>query len=340
VKDASIIAEGWHQIAGQAHAEVNALTIAGNNAQGATAYITLEPCSHYGKTPPCAEALIAAGITTVVYGMQDPNPQVAGQGLAKLKAAGITVIGPVLEKDAKALNIGFIQRMESGKPWVFAKAASSLDGRTAMQSGESQWITGEEARNDVQNLRARSCAIITGVGTVMQDDPALTVRNKALEVNGVLRQPLRVIVDSQLQTPISSKVLQQPKQCLIVYATATQEQVAAFTQAGITTLCLANVEGKVDLSKLIAELAKRQCNEIMIESGAKLLGAFLQAKLIDELVLYMAPTLLGSDARPLAALPLTAMSEQIRFDIKDIRHVGNDIRWQLMPQYNATITHK
>lgn len=336
VKDTNIIAEGWHQVAGQGHAEVNALKIAGSNAQGAIAYITLEPCSHHGKTPPCADALIAAGIKTVVFAMQDPNPQVAGQGIEKLQAAGIKVIGPVLEQDAQSLNVGFIQRMKTGKPWLFAKAASSLDGRTAMSSGESQWITGAAAREDVQKLRARSCAIITGVGTVLLDDPALTVRDQALSVNGLLRQPLRVVVDSQLKTSLAAKILQHPEQCLIVYAQASTDKIAAFKKANIETVCLPGADGKVDLTQLIKELGKRQCNEVMIESGAKLLGAFLKAQLVDELVLYMAPTLLGSAARPLAALPLVTMNEQIRFDVKDIRSVGNDIRWQLTPQYEAT----
>jgi len=335
VKNGQIIAEGWHQKAGQGHAEVNALTNAGVEASGTTAYVTLEPCAHMGKTPPCADALIRAGVSVVVYGMCDPNPLVAGKGLARLEAAGVEVIGPVLEADARALNIGFIQRMEKGKPWVFAKAASSLDGRTAMQSGESQWITGEAARADVQKLRAKSCAIVTGVGTVMQDDPALTVRDDRLATRGEIRQPLRVIVDSQLQTPLNAKILQLPGKALVVYANASVEKQAQFAAAGIETLCLANTELKVDLTALMAELAKRQCNEVMIESGAKLLGAMMREQIIDELYLYMAPTLLGSSARPIAALPFEHMHQQVRFDVKDMRKVGDDIRWQLQPQYSS-----
>jgi diaminohydroxyphosphoribosylaminopyrimidine deaminase/5-amino-6-(5-phosphoribosylamino)uracil reductase len=336
VKQGQVMGEGWHAKAGCAHAEVNALVAAGDNARGATAYVTLEPCAHTGKTPPCADALIRAGVATVVYAMRDPNPLVAGKGLARLQEAGITVLGPILEADARALNPGFIQRMETGKPWVFAKAASSLDGRTAMQSGESQWITGTAARGDVQKLRARSCAIVTGVGTVMQDDPALTVRDMALSLMDELRQPLRVIVDSQLQTPLHARILQLPGKVLVVYAQASVEKQAQFAGAGIETQCLANSEGKVDLQAMMRELAKRQCNEVMVESGAKLLGALLREQLVDELYLYMAPTLLGSNARPLAALPFEHMHQQLRFTIKDMRKVGEDVRWQLQPHYSST----
>jgi diaminohydroxyphosphoribosylaminopyrimidine deaminase/5-amino-6-(5-phosphoribosylamino)uracil reductase len=339
VKDGNIIGEGWHKVAGSGHAEVNALLAAraaGQITQGATAYVTLEPCSHFGKTPPCADALIEAGIVKVVFGMQDPNPKVAGQGLARLQAAGVEVTGPVLEPDAKSLNTGFIRRMETGKPRVFAKAASSLDGRTAMQSGESQWITGPAARADVQKLRAGSCAIITGVGTVLQDNPALTVRDESLGLEGLpLRQPLRVIVDSHLQTPLDAKILQQPGNSLLVYAQASPERIEEYSSIGIETCCLCSSEGKVDLQELMVELTNRQCNEVMLESGAKLLGAFLQAQLLDEIYLYMAPTLLGSSARPLAALPLENMNEQIRFDIKELRKVGDDVRWQLTPCYQS-----
>jgi diaminohydroxyphosphoribosylaminopyrimidine deaminase/5-amino-6-(5-phosphoribosylamino)uracil reductase len=334
VKEGKIIAEGWHEQAGCGHAEIQALASAQEPVTGAIAYVTLEPCSHHGKTPPCADALIKAGIKTVVYGMQDPNPQVAGQGLARLQAAGIDVTGPVLEQDCRALNPGFIQRMETGRPRVFAKVASSLDGRTAMQSGESQWITGSAARADVQKLRAQSCAIVTGVGTVMQDNPLLTVRDESLAIAGLpLRQPLRVIVDSHLQTPEDAAILHQPGKSLLVYAEATPAKLSAMAAMGLETVCIANAEGKVDLQKLLVELGRRQCNEVMLESGAKLLGAFLQAQLVDELYLYMAPTLLGSSARPLAALPLENMSQQLRFDVKDMRNVGDDIRWQLALRY-------
>lgn len=333
VRDSRIIGEGWHVQAGCGHAEVNALASAKEPVAGATAYVTLEPCSHHGKTPPCADALIEAGVKVVVYGMQDPNPQVVGSGLKRLQDAGIEVIGPVLEQDAQALNPGFIRRMQTGRPRVVAKLASSLDGRTAMQSGESQWITGPAARADVQKLRARSCAIVTGVGTVMQDNPALTVRDEMLAVNGVLRQPLRVLVDSQLQVPMGARILQQPGRCLLVYVRGKVGKLEALESMGVETLQLANADGKVDLVALVEELGRRQCNEVMVEAGAKLAGAFLREGLLDELVLYMAPTLLGSLARPLFELPMEYMHEQLRCKVKDVRMVGDDVRWQLQPQY-------
>lgn len=333
VKDNVVIAEAWHQKAGEGHAEANALLIAGDNAKGATAYITLEPCSHQGKTPPCANALIKSGIKQVVYAMQDPNPLVAGKGIIQLQAAGIKVLGPLLEQDAKELNKGFIKRMTHGLPWVFAKVASSIDGRTAMQSGESQWITGTAARADVQRLRARSCAIITGVGTVLQDDPALTVRDQQYAYSGVLRQPLRVIVDSQLQTPLTAKILQEADPVLIVYAQGNNDKLAALANIHIETQQLSDVSGRVDLTALLKLLAERQCNEVMIESGAKLLGAFIKEQLLDEMYLYMAPTFLGSSARPVAALPLEKMSEQLRWNVKELRQVGDDVRWQMSPVY-------
>lgn len=338
VKNDHIIGEGWHQKAGEAHAEINALAAAGTDAHGATAYVTLEPCSHHGKTPPCAHALVEAGIARVVYALQDPNPEVAGKGIAYLKAAGIAVSGPILEEEAAELNIGFNQRMRVGKPWVFAKIASSIDGRTAMQSGESQWITGAAARADVQKLRARSCAIVTGIGTVLQDNPALTVRDEHLQVAGLpLRQPLRVIVDSHLQTPITAKILHEPGHCLLAYANgetpAAKSKIAALLQQGVELIKLPNANGKVNLQALILELAARQCNEIMVESGASLQGALLREQLLDELYIYMAPVMLGSNARPLAMLPFDNMSQQLRLQIKEIRQIGDDIRWQVKPLY-------
>ena len=337
VQNGAVIGSGWHQQAGQGHAEVNALADAaanGHDVRGACVYVTLEPCSHVGKTPPCADALITAGVARVVYAMQDPNPQVAGRGLDKCRAAGITVIGPLLESEAQALNAGFIQRMTTGLPRVTAKMAASLDGRTAMASGESQWITGPAARADVQALRARSCAIITGSGTVLADNPQLNVRDAAFAgVDGRLRQPLRVIVDSRLRTPLDAKILSPQAQVLLVYAQAEAVQLQALAQQGIETLALPDATGAaVDLSALLVELGRRQCNEVLVEAGATLLGAFLQQQLLDVLVLYTAPTLLGSDARSMALLPLTQMHEQIRFHVGDIRLVGDDIRWRLQPQ--------
>ena len=335
--DNPLIAEGWHQQAGQGHAEVNALADARDkrlNLSTTTAYVTLEPCSHFGRTPPCAEALVSAGVERVVYGMMDPNPSVSGRGLALLKAAGIQVDGPLLEAECEALNPGFIKRMKTGLPRVFAKTATSLDGRTAMQSGESQWITGPAARADVQKLRAGSCAIITGVGTVLHDAPALTVRDERLALPGQTpRQPLRVVVDSQLRMAVNATILTGLGNALVVYANASAERLAAFSDAGIETLQLANIDGKVDLAALLVALAERQINEVMVESGAKLLGAFLQEQLVDDIYWYMAPTLLGSDARAAADLPFDRMNQQIRLDVIDTRHVGNDLRWHVRPQY-------
>ena len=339
--DQQIIGESWHKKAGLGHAEVNAITDClrqNNKTQNATAYVTLEPCSHQGRTGACTEALIKAGISRVVYAMLDPNPLVAGSGIDRLKAAGIQTDGPLLADEAARLNRGFIQRMQTQRPYLFAKSAASLDGRTAMQSGESQWITGPEARADVQKLRASSCAIITGSGTVLNDNPSLTVRDPSLLYqdgeNHILRQPLRVIVDSQLQTPIGAAVLSPAEQCLVVFASAPEQRLKAFKDKGIETLQLANQDAKVDLSALLLELGQRQCNEVMLEAGAHLLGAFIEAQLVDQLYLYIAPTLLGSDARALASLPWTSMHQQLRLTIEDSRQVGNDMRLQLSPEYN------
>lgn len=343
----SVIGEGWHQFAGQAHAEVNALRnvgkdSAGSQAKDATAYVTLEPCSHYGRTPPCADALIAAGVSRVVYGMTDPNPSVAGQGLEKLRQAGITVDGPILEAEARQLNKGFIKRQEHGLPWVTIKLAMSLDGRTAMESGESQWITGAAARQDVQRLRAKSCAIVTGIGTVLHDDPSLTVRadelgfeNTAEAVKVAARQPLRVVVDSQLKTPADAKVLSSGGEVLIVTACThlqkneAQQKKAQKNKAEV--VCLAESNGQVDLPALLKLLAEKECNNVLVEAGAELAGAFLEAGLVDAFVIYMAPKLLGSLARPLLSLPFERMDQQVSLDIQDVRQVGDDLRITARP---------
>ena len=331
VRNGQRIGEGWHRQAGGPHAEIHALQAAGD-ARGATAYVTLEPCSHHGRTPPCADALVAAGIARLVYGMQDPNPAVAGRGLARLAAAGIAVHGPLLEADAQALNTGFIHRMRSGLPYVIGKSAASLDGRTAMASGESQWITGPAARADVQKLRAASCAILTGIGTVLQDDPQLTVRDATLAEAGLpLRQPLRVIVDSRLRIPLSARVLAGPGQALVVYATAAADNIRALQAAGVECLQLAGADGRVDLPALLAELGRRQVNQLMVEAGSGLTGSLVQQGLLNEWWLYMAPTVLGSQAQPLAGLSLSQMAEQRRWQIRDIRRIGDDVRWQLLP---------
>ena len=330
-----VVGEGWHQLAGQAHAEVNALKQAGDKAKGATVYVTLEPCSHYGRTPPCADALIEAGIARVVYGMTDPNPKVSGQGLDKLRQAGIAVEGPALEADARQLNRGFIKRQKQGLPWVKVKLAMSLDGRTAMASGESQWITGPAARQDVQRLRAKSCAIVTGIGTVLHDDPSLTVRADELGFDSreeaatiAARQPLRVVVDSQLKTPSEAKVLSPDGGSLLVTAKGHSDR------QGIEIVSLPDSGGQVDLPALLALLAKKECNNVLVEAGAQLAGAFVHTGLVDELVIYMAPKLLGSSARPLLSLPFDSMDQQVELDVQDIRQVGGDLRITAKPVVN------
>ena len=336
VKDGQIIAEGWHLRAGGPHAEVDALARAQVSVRGATAYLTLEPCSHHGRTPPCAEALIAAGIHRVVAAMEDPNPEVSGRGMALLRSAGIEVSTGLLAAQARQLNRGFIARMETGRPFLFAKMASSLDGRTAMANGESQWITGAAARRKVQRLRATSCAIITGVGTVLQDDPSLIARAEGLPDSypgTEIRQPLRLVLDSALRTPPSARILQQPGETVIVSLEQSEAKLAPLRDQGATLVTMPARGGRVDLPALLRWLAQeRACNEVMVESGPILVGALLQAGLLDELQLVVAPTLMGSDARPLAQLPLVHMGEQLRLHIEDMRAVGDDWWIRARPQ--------
>lgn len=333
VKDGQFIGEGWHERTGEAHAEVMALRDAerlGNDPTGGTAYVTLEPCAHHGKTPPCAEALIKAGVCRVVAAMQDPNPLVAGQGFALLQAAGIAVAAPLMAAEAEALNIGFVQRMRTGKPWVRLKVAGSLDGRSALANGESQWITGALARADGHHYRARAQAMITGVGTVLADDPMLTVRGvePPMGQSGqsvTLATPLRVVLDSQLRMPASAKILQGG--CLVATASTDAAKTDALRRAGAEVLCLPSSDGRVDLPALLAGMAKRGVNEVHIEGGARLNGAFLKAGLVDELLVYMAPTLLGSDARGwFDDLNLTNLDQKTAWTFQDVRMVGPDLR--------------
>lgn len=334
VRDNCILAEAWHQRAGCLHAEALALQQAGQTVQGATAYVTLEPCSHFGKTPPCADALIAAGVKRVVAAMQDPNPLVAGQGLARLHAAGIEVSSGILESQAKALNVGFIKRMQSAMPYVRVKMAMSLDGRTAMQSGESQWITGSASRADVQRLRARSSAIVTGVDSVLQDDPQLTVRDANALGETVERQPLRVVLDSHMRMPPSAKVLSADGQVLWVTALdVSAEQQLYWQQNGVDLISLPNKDSQIDLQAMLKYVAQHYaCNECLIEAGSRVVGSFAQENLIDEWVVYMATVLLGSDARPLAQLSLQKMQQQKHLKLTDLRIIGEDIRLTLQPK--------
>lgn len=326
VKNKQIIAEGWHRKAGEPHAEIHALNQAGNKAKGTTAYVTLEPCSHHGRTPPCADALVEAGVARVVIAMEDPNPQVSGQGVARLREAGIEVITGVLEAQARELNPGFIKRMQSGLPYVRIKLAMSLDGRTAMASGESQWITGSAARNDVQKLRARSSAIVTAMGTILADDPSLNVRISAQELGLEIppHQPLRVILDSQLSCPHDAKLFSLPGQTVIL--TSHPEPVTEdFTHAEVVQLKSSN--GRVDLHAAMQWLASQDMNEVHVEAGSVLCGALLDAGLVDEVVIYMAPHLMGDEAKGLFHLPdIHSMEQRRALDIKDIRMVGQDVK--------------
>jgi diaminohydroxyphosphoribosylaminopyrimidine deaminase/5-amino-6-(5-phosphoribosylamino)uracil reductase len=310
-----VVGEGWHRRAGEAHAEPLALAAAGAAARGGTALVTLEPCSHHGRTPPCVEALVAVGIARVIAATGDPNPRVAGTGLARLREAGIETAVGLCEAQARELNRGFFSRMERGRPWVTLKLGSSVDGRTALADGSSQWITSAAARADVQRLRARAAAIITGVGTVLADDPALTVRDPALDLAG--RVPLRVVLDAQGRTPATAKLLTDGKPTLVLTAATVA------VDAG----------GRIDLAAALRHLAQLECNEVLVEAGPRLAGSFLAAGLADELVLYVAPTVLGDVARPAFALPqpLATLAAGPRFRFHDVRQVGPDLRLTLRP---------
>ena len=332
VRDGLVVGEGWHQRAGEAHAEVHALQMAGEAARGATAYVTLEPCSHYGRTPPCSAALIAAGVSKVVAAMPDPNPQVAGRGLAQLAAAGIEVVTGVLEDDARELNIGFVSRMTRGRPWVRLKAAASLDGKTALQNGQSQWITSPEARQDGHCWRARACAVLSGIGTVRKDDPQLDVRGVA-----TTRQPLKVIVDARLETGRDARLLQTGKTLIACagapvaagYAECARyaEKARCLQGQGAEIAELPGAGGRVDLPALLRELARRGINEVHVEAGNRLNGALLAGGLIDELLLYLAPCLLGDSAQGLFALPvLEVLDAKQRLLIRELSMIGGDVR--------------
>jgi len=340
VKDGRLVGEGYHARAGEPHAEVHALNAAGDAARGATAYVTLEPCSHHGRTGPCAVALIEAGVARVVVAMEDPNPAVAGRGIAMLREAGIEVTVGIAEDEARALNAGFVRRMDHGRPFVRLKMAMSLDGRTAMQSGESQWITGPEARRQVQRLRARASAVLTGVESVIFDNSRLTVRADQLGLDDAesiaTRQPLRVIVDSRLRLPEAAACLTEPGRTLVVAVEGVEEErIERLTRAGAEVLTLpAGDDGRVDLDAVLRHLAEvEQANEVLLETGATLAGAMLDAGLVDEMQLFVAPTLLGGDARPLFQLAgIETMAHQRGLEILDIRAVGQDWRITARPR--------
>ncbi len=321
VRDGEIVGTGWHEKAGGPHAEVLALAAAGARARGATAYVSLEPCSHHGRTPPCAEALIAAGVARVVAAMQDLNALVAGAGFSRLRAAGIEVESGLMQDEAQALNVGFVSRMRRGLPWVRMKIAASLDGRTALANGASQWITGPEARRDGHAWRARACAVLTGIGTVMDDDPRLNVR----EVE-TARQPLKVVVDSRLQLQPAARLLQSGK-VLVATAAESAPGRSALEDRGAEVLVLPNAQGKVDLAELMRELARREMNEVHVEAGNKLNGSLLREALVDELLLYLAPCILGDTARGMFSLPeLADLASKRLVQFDGATAIGRDIR--------------
>ena len=323
VKEDKIVGQGWHERAGLPHAEINALKMAGENARGATVYITLEPCNHQGQTGPCSDALIQAAVGRVVAALQDPNPLVNGGGLKKLAHAGIRAEQGILEDEARELNVGFVSRMVRGRPWVRVKIAASLDGKTSLNNGNSRWITGEPARQDAHRWRARSCAILTGAGTIRDDDPQLTVRHVETP-----RQPLRVVVDSKLEITPAARVLQGG--ALVFCAVDDKARIAALTDAGVKVIVLPNREGKVELGKMMQMLAQREVNEVLVEAGYRLNGSLLEAGLVDELLIYVAPHLLGDKARGMFELPeLKDLAGRRELKILDLRMVGPDLRMQV-----------
>jgi diaminohydroxyphosphoribosylaminopyrimidine deaminase/5-amino-6-(5-phosphoribosylamino)uracil reductase len=321
VRDGTIVGTGWHEKAGMPHAEVLALKAAGARSRGATLYVNLEPCSHHGRTPPCVDAIIEAGVKRVVAAIQDPNPKVAGAGFAKLRAAGIAVERGLMEEEARELNIGFFARMTRGRPWMRMKIAASLDGRTALANGKSQWITGEAARQDGHRWRARACAVLTGFGTVRDDDPQLNVRGVDTS-----RQPLKIVVDSKFETSPSARLLKEG-QTLVVGAVNDARRIASLREAGAETVIMPNEHSKVELFKLMQELARRELNEIHVEAGTKLNGSLLQAGVVDELLVYLAPSVIGDSGRGMFHLPeLTDLSQTTALKIREVERIGADLR--------------
>jgi diaminohydroxyphosphoribosylaminopyrimidine deaminase / 5-amino-6-(5-phosphoribosylamino)uracil reductase len=328
VRDGQLVGEGWHERAGQGHAEVRALAVAGAAANGATAYVTLEPCAGTGRTPPCTEALRGARVARLVYAATDPDPIMRG-GAGQLRAAGIDVAGGLLEAEARQLNVGFFRRLEHGLPWVRMKLAASLDGRTALANGASRWISGEAARADVQQYRARSSAVLTGIGTVLADDPALNVR-----VPGATRQPLRVLLDTNLRVPPGARLFSNAGRTLVMTAATDARRRAALERDGVQVEQLARAAGTgLELRAVLRRLAELQCNEVWVEAGATLSGALLSAHLVDELVLYLAPCLLGPDARPLAELPaISALTDRLTLTYSECVLLGDDLRITAQPR--------
>jgi len=330
------VAEGWHARAGEAHAEVVALQAAGQQAAGATVYVTFEPCCHHGRTPPCVEALTQAGVARVVYAATDPNPQVNGRGAEALRAAGITVEAGLLEREALELNCGFVKRMQQGRPWVRLKLAMSLDGRSALAGGASRWITGDAARADVQHWRARSSAILTGIGTVLADDPQLDVRLPAASSGHGPRQPLRVVLDRHLRTPPGARLFTAGGEVLILTGMSALDDASAGTllsARGARIESVPVVDERLALGTVLDRLGELECNEVQVEAGATLAGELVRQSLVDELLLYVAPKLLGDKARPLFELPeLRALNEARAFTLTGTRLLGDELRLRLRPR--------
>jgi diaminohydroxyphosphoribosylaminopyrimidine deaminase/5-amino-6-(5-phosphoribosylamino)uracil reductase len=321
VRDGAVAGEGWHERAGEAHAEVNALAQAGQKARGATAYVSLEPCAHQGRTGPCTKALIGAGVARVVAAFTDPNPRVSGKGLEELKQAGMRTDAGLMENEARDLNIGFVSRMTRARPWVRLKVAASLDGKTALTNGMSQWITGEAARRDGHHWRARACAVMTGGGTVHEDDPRLTVRDVA-----TTRQPLRVVVDSKLETPPTARIMEGGG-ALVFAAREDKARIAALKAKGAEVVVMPNSAGKVDLPGMFRELGRREINEVHVEAGFRLNGSLVREGCVDELLVYLAPALLGDKALGMFDLPeLTDLAARRALEMRDLRQFENDIR--------------
>lgn len=325
VKSGEVIGEGFHQVAGGPHAEINALDQAGDAANGATAYVTLEPCSHFGKTPPCSEALIEAGVSRVVIALEDPNPEVSGDGIRKMQDAGIEVQSGLAPEETELLNPGFLLRMRSQRPFIRLKMAMSVDGRTAMSSGESKWITGADARMDVQRLRARSSAVLTGVGTILADDPSLNVR----DVSGDVKPPARIVLDPDAKTPPSAKLFSVDGDIIMAVAADASTPSEWNDNKNIKVIALNRSSQGLDLHQLMERLAQLEINELHVETGATLAGELVRQQMVDEIVLYMAPILMGSDARPLFDLQIKRMDEKVSLKIKEIRMVGDDLRMTL-----------
>ena len=334
VRGGKRVGSGWHRRAGEDHAEVVALKEAGAAAKGATCYVTLEPCAHTGRTGPCADVLVAAGVTRVVFAVQDPNTRVRGEGALRLRSAGVEVRGGVLEAEARELNPGFLSRWERGRPWVRVKLAASLDGRTALASGASQWITSPEARRDAHGWRARSSAILTGIGTLLADDPRLDARRDDL---GEIKPPDRIVLDSGLRTPVDARLFERPGAVHVLHCApdgdSVQSRAGALSDAGANIRCLPpGGDGRVSLPAVMGLLAEMECNEIHVEAGAVLCGALLAEKLIDEVVLYTAPVLLGDGAAGLFQItPLADMKQRPSFRVLKAGRVGPDVRLVLAP---------